>query len=157
MSIRLRDRAEHWEDFLTRWKRAINLMLADAGDDPARAEAAAWIREGLRNDPLILYANEARNADEHDAEGHAERRPGGWAMGAPGESFAILNGVVTPEGFQGEVIGNPTVVRFADRLELRPVRTRGGNLVQPPTQDLDDLAAAATAFAEEALRRLREA
>jgi hypothetical protein len=139
----LAEKAEHWDDFLVRWKRSINLATAAGRGTRNAAVDAMW--QAIRTDDVLLYANEARNADEHSVAGHATISPQSTTIGDPGQSGRLT----LRTGANGEIVylkTDLTVRRHEARIDLNPVEYKGQK-VSAPTQDYVAIGKHAVAFA----------
>lgn len=118
--------ARHWYRYLVAACAIIHIMESACRKDPTARQWFGERRRKDRKDPLLFYMYQARNADEHGIEPVTEQTPGGWFIGAPGESVHIDYLEMTPAGLRGRIFRNPdgsypTIGTIPPQLRLLPV------------------------------------
>ncbi|MBZ9874985.1 hypothetical protein LB542_29570 [Mesorhizobium sp. BR1-1-9] len=81
--------SEAWTDFLLAANSIFSIIEKGAANDAKSRQWYGCKKKQGRQDPLVRYMVQARNADEHGIEPVAEHVPGHVAFGKGGESVHI--------------------------------------------------------------------
>jgi hypothetical protein len=131
-----------WTDFLTATNSIYSILEQSSKGDVRDRQWFGGKKRERREDPLLQYVHQARNADEHGAEPVSAYEPGGFFIGKRGESVHIKRMVTGPSGVQEislEPVDGalPTIGLIVPRVKLVPVRDeRYGDTFNPPTEHL---------------------
>lgn len=154
-----------WSDFLIQLERAV-VKLGLACSDGVSSSWFGQVIRDRRNDPLLAYVKNARDADHHGVEPLTERQPASQAVRLMKSSGPVYIDKITIDAAGNFVLG-PQASKVADVVDLppwlalRPVVNRGrryeppeSHLGEPIRPEILGVAAAALSYAE---RRFREA
>ncbi|MEC5290153.1 hypothetical protein VSX64_05105 [Aurantimonas sp. C2-6-R+9] len=130
-------------DFLLAANSVFSILEKGAKDNATSRQWYGGKKKQCRQDPLIRYLVQARNADEHGIEPVAVHAPGSFAIGAPGESVLLSNITVNAAGHTTALVHSvggklPTVEVQPPHPKLVAVYDDrfGGEWFQPPTKHL---------------------
>lgn len=133
----LEDFEETWKQYLFRLERVWSKSKDRYKRYPKWSGWSAPYSTARKNDPLLVYLRNARNADEHTEQEIADKLPSGIGIGASDggalyiEELAIIGGRITE--LKGS--SNMKVEFVPGRLRLRDV-TNKGILYLVPTSHL---------------------
>ncbi len=130
-----------WMDLLTDLHGIYTPLEQGAKVSPQSRQWYGQKKEECRKDALLLYLNQARNADEHGIEPIAKHEPGHLSVGAPGESVHARKLIIRDGTMIGDFINvdgkPPTVTQVPARAVLVTVKdTRFNTTFDPPTSHL---------------------
>lgn len=129
-----------WYTFLTATKNIYESLKKGAnGTTPQSRQWYGSKARERKDDPLLQYVYEARNADEHGLSSSVKRNPGSVRLGVarPGFSSALqFDGVIGGPNTNLRVTsldGKPIAVGVTlPHVILVPVRARGNRVHHPP-------------------------
>jgi len=128
------DFASAWSDFLIHSGGVVHILEAGSKTTPQGRQWYGALKRETREDPLLQYIFQARNAEEHQVHDIAENVPSRVIIGRKGETV-ILNGTfnlsdpmlwLDPNSyFQGKIstpLGKmPSIERSFGGPKLRPI------------------------------------
>lgn len=133
------DLEAYWKRYLHHLDRVWNKAEAHFSRSPKWSGWHGKFAQPRKKDPLLLYLNKARDADEHSITDITEKRPGGWSLDAatPGGDLYIKKLII---GAAGQIehldAGTPFKLNVtASEVRLLPVTNRG-RTYDPPTEHL---------------------
>jgi hypothetical protein len=134
--------AEAWTDFLLAANSVFSILEKGAKESPHSRQWYGGKKKQGRDDELVRYMAQARNADEHGIEPVVEHDPGYFAIGDPGEHVVIQGLTANSSGISGTLIPvdgkYPTITIKPAHPKLIPVFDDrfGGQWFDPPTMHL---------------------
>ncbi|MGY3330141.1 hypothetical protein ACVILI_003158 [Mesorhizobium sp. USDA 4775] len=124
---------ESWEDFLIKWRRAIEVMnhYADETQRPDVKDAKHRIRTA---DQALTYAWEARNSEAHAEGSSTVGDVAAWGIGAEDPSKPVyIERMIVANGVVSVSPGSSNwTVDHEGGLELKAVKTRAKTMVNHP-------------------------
>jgi hypothetical protein len=131
-----------WSDFLLAWNSIYSVLEQGAKAKPQSRQWFGAKKRERRDDPLLQYLHQARNADEHGIEPVAVHDPGGIGIGVGGQPVEVSNLRFDEEGRASAVVksldGKPPKI-LIQGPHARPVEvvdSRYGNRYPVPREHL---------------------
>lgn len=141
-----------WSEFLIHSGSVLNALEAGSNHTAQGRQWYGKIKRACRQDELVRYLHQARNAEEHDIEGTSNLKPGGISLKLPQGSSIHIHQLVLDESFyrdpeaairQGVTVtkGSLLIEKRGGKAVLRPVTYRGVTFEPPSTHKGAQLAA----------------
>jgi hypothetical protein len=131
-----------WTDLLISMNAIHTALEQGAKTNPQSRQWYGGKKNDRRNDPLLSYLHQARNADEHGIEPIANLKHGGVKISKGGQPRFILKTVINhgKEKLELHPLEGPGIEIIPSRVELVPVRDdRFKNVFNPPTEHLGSI------------------
>jgi len=125
-------RQRHWNDFLRALDRLWNKADASFGRSPKWPASTGRYVQARRQDELLAYLTQARNAEEHSDVPASSLRPGGFPVGVgPNDRTFIKSMYIDGHGRLAHYVGNAPLTIHEPQVNVHEVENRGRKYPPP--------------------------